>query len=79
MLRRIYEIYKDKRHIDPNQNPFCYCPICKNVLEKFEQDDVWMKGIKSNNSHKFFERGELYISQSIRNKKIYLRRCQTKR
>jgi hypothetical protein len=71
MLRRIYEISKEGRHIDYEKavrikagrhiyyekSMFIYCPICKEHLAEFQQQNIWVKGLRCNNSHEYYERG----------------------
>lgn len=58
ILRRIYEIIKEQRHIHYEKSVFVLCPICRGKLETFKQPDVWVEGLKCNNSHKYYERGD---------------------
>ncbi|MHB0914769.1 MAG: hypothetical protein ACYC5A_04910 [Thermoleophilia bacterium] len=57
VLRRIYEISKYDRHIESEAEPFKSCPICGDLLSKFDQDDCWVQGKRCANHHKFYERG----------------------
>lgn len=57
ILRRIYEILKDNRHIPYNDKVFVFCPLCRMPLEMFDQPDIWVRGKRCNNSHEFYERG----------------------
>ncbi len=56
MVRRIYEITKDNLNVAYGYDIFRYCPFCVNPLKKFEQSDIWVQGLRCNNTHEFFAR-----------------------
>lgn len=57
ILRRIYEILKDRRHISREPNVFVFCPLCRMPLKDFDEGDSWQRGQRCNNSHEYRERG----------------------
>jgi hypothetical protein len=48
----------------PHEPLFSFCPMCGGELSKFEQDDIWVEGLRCPASHSWYLRGG-YISTPI--------------
>ncbi len=59
MLRRIYEISTDNIHVTYAPSAaheyaiFKYCPLCTTPLKPYDQEDVWVQGLRCSNHHEF--------------------------
>lgn len=66
ILRRIYEIKTNNLHNKKDATSgaeaiFKFCPICMNPLVKFEQDDIWVQGLKCSEGHEYFARNGIHF------------------
>lgn len=62
MLRRIYEIHMNNLHINYDYNVFQFCPLCQKPLNIFEQNDIWVEGLKCDSGHEFHRRNGIYFT-----------------
>ena len=68
ILRRIYEIYNDKRQINYDKPTFVFCAICGMPLETFDYPG-WEQGKRCENSHEFLERTGTITFSTIEEKR----------
>jgi hypothetical protein len=45
---------------------FSFCPICSDALTKYEQPDIWVRGLRCGNGHEWAERGGKLGSEHFR-------------
>lgn len=55
--RRLVEIIEDGRHVSKVEKPFAFCPACGRALSRFDSDDLYMRGLRCESGHEFWERG----------------------
>ena len=59
ILRKYIDIQTSISNEEEKNQSFMYCPICTFDLKEFEQDDVWVVGLKCSNNHILYSRNGL--------------------
>ena len=59
ILRKYIDLNQANNNCDEQNRQNNFCPICSLHLKEFEQDDVWVIGLKCSNNHIFYERDGL--------------------
>jgi hypothetical protein len=64
ILRKYIELNNLTSQLENQSISDNYCPVCSLDLQGFDQDDVWVKGLKCANEHIFYSRNGLSYNNS---------------
>lgn len=55
-LAELLRALLETRHV-PSERPHSYCPLCAGLLSKYEQPDIWVRGLQCPRGHSWASRG----------------------